>query len=94
MLTKQTIRLSQIPQEHFPNKECFHRNHIPNITPANTDYHEWCDIYHEHLVNLYDIFTTNLDSRYESSKVFREHSFDEFCKLIWSSSSKYISSYV
>jgi hypothetical protein len=71
-------------------RECVQRNYIPNPTPRNANYNKWSTAYHEHLLNLFDIFRGKIDTY----KNWDEKTFDTFCVMIWNCSSKHISPYL
>lgn len=62
----------------------FGRDRLPNKSPKVSDYNEWKHAYINHLMNMYLIIENNYD----------EDRFEFFCKMVYSKSSKYISTYL
>jgi hypothetical protein len=79
----------------FKNKrKCVIPNYIPHKQPRKLNYNKWCENYYINLIDLYDIFIENLKERYENIDIDENIdiniNFDDFCKLIYFSSSKFI----
>jgi hypothetical protein len=67
------------------------RNYIPHKRPRYSNYNIWKQCYYEHLLQLYNIFISSVNSRYDNDVKWNdENNFEEFCKFIYKCSSKYI----
>lgn len=62
----------------------FGRDRIPSKSPKISNYNDWKYAYINHLMNLYLILENDYD----------ENRFELFCKMVYSKSSKYISTYL
>jgi hypothetical protein len=74
----------------FDNKK---RNYIiPHRTPRYSNYTTWKLSYKNHLVNLYGVFASSINNRYDNDVNWdSDEVFENFCKFAYDSSSKYIS---
>jgi len=71
------------------------RNYIPHKTPRYTNYNIWKKCYEHHLIQLYYIFTSSVDSKYDNDIKWKDDDiFEEFCNFIYECSSKYINPFL
>lgn len=69
------------------NKKCVINNYIPHKTPNFINYNKWYNEYKEDLYFMFKEFETILKARYDN---LNKINYNEFCLLIFNSSSKYI----
>lgn len=68
-------------------------NYIPHKIPKYSKYNIWYNTYYNNLIDLYSITVEILNKRYyNDNKLSKndEKDFNNFCKLIYNSSSKHI----
>jgi len=75
-----TSSLSQTPIQ----SDFFGRDRLPNRPKQNSPYYLWKDVYLTHLENMYNIIENHI------GEIEDENGFENFCKLVYSKSSKYI----
>jgi hypothetical protein len=68
-----------------------YKNYIPH--KKNSSFLRWYKEYELHLLNLYGILNETLDERYEKEDNDKDISFNNFCKFIYDTSSKYVMRY-
>lgn len=68
---------------------------IPHKTPLGTTYEKWYLAYHDQLIEMYilvcDIISSYMPNHVQSLE--NHNTFQGFCKMIYRSSSKYITPY-
>lgn len=77
-------------------RPCVKHNYIPHLTPSNNDRGKWHYAYIRELVTMYNIVADTMEKRYPHKK-FRWNDntkFNNFSRLIYHCSSKYISPYL
>lgn len=77
-------------------RPCVKHNYIPHLTPSNSDRGEWHDAYISELVTMYHIVADTMEKRYPRKKFCWNDNtkFNNFSRLIYHCSSKYISPYL
>lgn len=71
---------------------CTRTSHIPHCTPVRSKYDEWLNKYYIYLVRCFTELEDIIDE-YEPEPN-KKRSFDIFCKMVFRTSSQYISPYI
>lgn len=73
--------------------KCVITNYIPHRAPLRINYNKWVNCYYEDLINLYIIFSQDIEKSYPNITIELKNNnllFHKFCIFIFNCSSKYI----
>jgi hypothetical protein len=93
----ETTTVSFVPApyitQYIDQRPCSRRNYIPHRTPSNANRHEWHNAYYFQLIEMYKIIENILNQHYPKVKINWSSNkiFNNFSRLIFNCSSKYIS---
>ena len=86
------IKIDPIPQICNKFKNDKRKCQIPNFIPRQVQYNNyigWKEAYLNHLINMFNITMNIIDTDDKNS-----NNFENFCKMIYYCSSKYITKYI
>ena len=79
------------------SRECERRNHIPHLTPTNSNHDKWITAYDTQLRHMLNIVATTIHEEYPKNNIrwYKNQNIEKnFSYVIYHCSSKYISPYL